>query len=100
MNRLQISGWTKDVMPNDNLADKLRDFGWKTIEVSDGNSTSALAEAYKEAESFKGQPTAVIAHTVKGKGVSFMENEAKWHHGVMNEEQYRKAEEELIEAAI
>ena len=98
LNTLQISGHTKDVMSTDDLAEKFRAFGWHVIEVSDGNSVSQLLEAYEAAAGHKGGPTAVIAHTVKGKGVSFMEDQASWHHGVMNEEQYLQAKKELEEA--
>lgn len=98
LNRLQISGTTKQVMDSASLADKFRDFGWNVIEVAQGNDCSKLVEAYEKAAEYSGKPTAVIAHTVKGRGVSFMENEASWHHGVMTEEQYRQAVKELEEA--
>lgn len=95
MNRLQISGTTKEVMNSDDLAEKFRAFGWNVIEVSKGNDCEALGNAYELARDCKDRPTAVIAHTVKGKGVSFMENQKQWHHGVMTEEQYRQAVQEL-----
>lgn len=94
-NRLQISGQTKDVMNSGNLSDKFRDFGWNVVAVADGNNCGQLVEAYENAKAYKGKPTAVIAYTLKGKGVSFMENQASWHHGVMNEEQYKQAVKEL-----
>lgn len=97
LNRLQISGTTEEVMNSASLADKFRDFGWNVIEVEDGNDCAQLLKAYQEARDFKGKPSAVIAHTVKGKGVSFMENQASWHHGVMSEEQYQQAVKELEE---
>ena len=68
-----------------------------TVDVKDGNDCDSLLSAYQQAALCKGQPTAVIAHTVKGKGVSFMENQKGWHHGVMNEEQYQTAVRELEE---
>ena len=83
VNGLQISGTTKEVMDSSELGDKFRAFGWNVIEVKDGNCCKELAEAYEAAAKTKGKPTAVIAHTVKGKGVSFMENHKEWHHGVM-----------------
>ena len=95
LNRLQISGTTKEVMDSSDLADKFRDFGWNVIEVSDGNSCTELKTAYEAARAYKGKPTAVIAYTTKGKGVSFMENQASWHHGVMTDEQYREAVKEI-----
>lgn len=97
LNRLQISGTTEQVMNSASLADKFRDFGWNVIEVSDGNDCAQLTEAYELAAAYKGKPTAVIASTVKGKGVSYMENQASWHHGVMTEEQYQMAVSELEE---
>lgn len=97
LNRLQISGTTKDVMDSASLADKFRDFGWNVIEVADGNDCGQLTQAYREAAGYAGKPTAVIANTVKGKGVSFMEDQASWHHGVMTEEQYHQAVKELEE---
>lgn len=97
LNRLQISGTTEEVMNSASLTDKFRDFGWYVIEVPDGNDCQALVKAYEKAKTQKGRPTAVIAHTVKGKGVSFMENQPSWHHGVMTEEQYHQAVKELEE---
>lgn len=95
VNRLQISGTTEEVMNSADLADKFRDFGWNVIEVADGNDCAQLVQAYEAAAAYKGKPSAVLAHTVKGKGVSFMENMAGWHHGVMTEEQYEQAVREL-----
>lgn len=97
LNGLQISGTTEEVMNSASLADKFRNFGWNVIEVEEGNDCSRLEKAYTEAAGFQGKPTAVIAHTIKGKGVSFMENTAAWHHGVMTEEQYQQAVKELEE---
>lgn len=56
-----------------------------------------MQPAYEQAAAYKGKPTAIIANTVKGKGVSFMENQASWHHGVMTEEQYQQAVKEIEE---
>ncbi len=97
LNHLQISGTTEQVMDSSDLAAKFRDFGWNVIEVKDGNNCNELVKAYEAAEKHKGKPTAVIAHTVKGKGVSFMENQASWHHGTLTEEQYHQAVKELEE---
>jgi len=99
LNGLQISGKTDDVMSSADLGEKFKSFGWNVIEVADGNNCGQLSDAYKAAAEYKGRPTAVIAHTVKGKGVSFMENQAGWHHGVMTKEQYETAVSEL-DAAI
>lgn len=91
LNGFQISGTTKEVMDSGRLSDKFRDFGWNVIEVIDGNDCSQLLKAYSEAASFQGKPSVLIAHTIKGKGISYMENDPHWHHGVMNEEQYKQA---------
>lgn len=95
LNGLQISGTTEEVMDSSDLGKKFEDFGFHVIDVADGNDCGQLAAAYEKARTLKGKPTAVIAHTVKGKGVSFMENTASWHHGVMTEEQYQQAVKEL-----
>lgn len=95
LNGLQISGTTEETMKSDDLGEKFKAFGWNVIEVEDGNNCKQLLAAYQEAEAKKGQPSVILAHTTKGKGVSFMENQKKWHHGVMTEEQYRKAVEEI-----
>lgn len=97
LNRLQISGTTDQVMKSADLADKFKDFGFYVIEVKDGNNCEQLVNAYEEAKKIKGMPSAIIAHTVKGKGVSFMENEASWHHGAMSQEQYEIAVKEIEE---
>ena len=88
LNRLQISGKTTEVMCNDDLGEKFAAFGWHVINVQDGNDCALLLQAYQKAADYKGKPSVVIAHTVKGKGVSYMENQKGWHHGVMTEEQY------------
>lgn len=95
VNGLQISGPTAEVMDSSDLAEKFRAFRWHVIEVADGNDCGQLLDAYRAAAEVRGRPTAVLAHTVKGKGVSFMENQASWHHGVMTEAQYRQAVREL-----
>lgn len=99
LNGLQISGTTDEVMSTADLGEKFRAFGWNVIDVADGNDCAQLAAAYALARAQKGRPSAVIAHTVKGKGVSFMENQKSWHHGVMTKEQYQTALGD-IEAAL
>jgi transketolase len=92
-NTLQITGHTYDVMSNAPLDEKWRAFGW-SVKVVDGHDYAALTEALsKPAET--GKPACVIANTIKGKGVSFMENIAKWHHGVPNETELKQALSEL-----
>lgn len=93
-NRLQISGSTEDVMHHEDLAERFRAFGWNVVST-EGNSIDSLCAAYDAAKSVKGKPTVVIANTTKGCGVSFMENQAGWHHRVPTEEEYRQAMEEL-----
>jgi transketolase len=77
-NKAQIDGYTKDVMDLEPLADKLRAFGWHVITI-DGHDYSQIMDALDEAEQVQGRPTYIICHTVKGKGVSFMENVVSWH---------------------
>lgn len=100
VNRLQISGSVREVMNSDELRDKFRAFGWQVVEVADGNCCSELAEAYRRAAGMKGSPSVILAYTVKGKGVSFMENQKSWHHGVMKPVQYEQAVKELEEVLL
>ncbi len=98
VNGLQIDGQTADVMPSEPLDKKFEAFNWNVIKV-DGHDVAAIAEALEKAKTLKGKPTAILAKTVKGKGVSFMENDAGWHGKAPNDEQYEKAKAEL-DAAI
>ena len=97
VNGLQIDGATADVMPTEPLDKKLEAFGWHVIKV-DGHDLAALEDAFKLAQDYKGAPTMILAKTVKGKGVSFMENPAGWHGKAPNEEQYQQARQELAAA--
>ena len=94
VNGLQIDGRTADVMPSEPLDAKFAAFNWHVIKV-DGHDFDALRAAFAETRQVKGQPTVLIAKTVKGKGVSFMENDAGWHGKAPNAEQYEKAMAEL-----
>jgi transketolase len=78
-NRIQSLGHTREVLNLDPLADKWRSFGWHTVEV-DGHSVEALSDALLLVPLAAGRPTCVVAHTVKGKGVSFMEDSLLWHY--------------------
>jgi len=98
LNGLQIDGPITEVMNPTPHDDKFRAFGFHVI-VVDGHDFDALEAAFAEAESVKGKPTAIIAKTVKGKGVSFMENEVNWHGSAPNDEQYAAAVAE-IKAAL
>ncbi len=93
-NYLQISGNTEDVMSLDSLEEKYSSFGWNTINVA-GNSISELCQTFESIDYSGTKPTAIIARTTKGKGVSFMENNAKWHHGVPKDDEYAAALNEL-----
>jgi transketolase len=92
-NTLQITGHTRDVMSNEPLDAKWRAFGWG-VKVVNGHDYAALTEALRQPAE-PGKPTFIIANTVKGKGVSFMENVAKWHHGVPNAAELKQALAEL-----
>ena len=85
-------------MPSEPLDKKMEAFGWHVIKI-DGHDYDQIAAAYAEAETVKGQPTMILAKTVKGKGVSFMENQAGWHGKAPNDEQMAQAQAEL-EAVI
>jgi len=98
-NRLQIDGWVKNVMNVEPLAAKYAAFGWNVIET-DGHDMARLLEAFERARSCKGKPTVLLAATVKGQGVSFMENEAGWHGAAPSREQLEKAMTELHSAAV
>ena len=93
-NGLQIDGSVRDVKGLENIDIKFKSFGFNVITV-DGNNIEKLIESFEKAKSVKGKPTAIIAHTKKGKGVSFMEDKAEWHGKAPNEEQYKIAMEEL-----
>ncbi len=93
-NMLQISGNTEDVMTIEDLGKKYEACGWNVVEI-DGHDMGVLVDTFNSAPTVKGKPTFVIAKTIKGKGVSFMENVAKWHHGVPSDEQLAEALEEL-----
>ena len=93
-NALQITGANREVNNPYPIDDKFRAFGWNVVEV-DGNDIAALRETFHSIPKIEEKPTFVIANTVKGKGVSFMENQVKWHHGVPSDEQYEQAIAEL-----
>ena len=93
-NGLQIDGPTKDVMNSDPIDEKFKAFGWNVI-VIDAHDIQAIKDALAKAKTVKGQPTAIVAKSVKGKGVSFMENNVSWHGSAPNQEQYEQAISEL-----
>lgn len=92
-NRLQIDGCTENVKSLENLADKIRAFNWDVIEI-DGHDINAIYSAIERAKELN-KPVAILANTVKGKGVSFMENNAGWHGKAPNKEDFERALAEL-----
>lgn len=96
-NHLQISGNTEDVMAHGDLHGRFAAFGWHVIDVRDGNDVAQLNAAFDQAEQTKGQPTIIIANTIKGKGAALMENKAGWHHHLPNAEEYAQIAAELAQ---
>ena len=94
VNGLQIDGRTADVMPSEPLDAKFAAFGWNVIKA-DGHDFGSLRSALAQARAEKGRPSVILAKTVKGKGVSFMENDPGWHGKAPNAEQYEQAMAEL-----
>lgn len=97
-NGLQIDGSIDEVNSAMPLADKFRAFKWHVIELADGNDMAQIAAAFAEARKVSASPVAIIAETVKGKGVSFMENQVGWHGKAPNDEQFEQAMAELAAA--
>lgn len=95
-NRLQISGTTEEVMAQDSAEERWAAFGWNVLSIP-GNDMQAIDDAIDLAKHTKGKPTVIIANTTKGCGVSFMENQASWHHKVPTDEQFAQAIKELDE---
>lgn len=96
-NKQQITGYNKDVMNTDSIREKLEAFGWSVKDV-DGHNLEELEKALNSGPFEAGKPNFIIAHTIKGKGISYMEGVTKWHHGVPSPEQYELALTELTEA--
>ena len=97
-NNMQIDGTLEEVCSPDPIDKKFESFNFHVINVADGNDFEQLAAAFKEARETKGMPTAIIAHTIKGKGVSYMEGQVGWHGKAPNDEEYAVAMEELGKA--
>ena len=100
-NNLQLTGKVEDIkgLKYEDIENKFKSFGFNTI-VIDGHNIEAIMQAFSIAETNKGKPCAIIAKTIKGKGVSFMENRIEWHGKSMNDEEYKKAIEELTEEQL
>lgn len=96
-NNLQIDGTVAEVCSPYPIDEKFKAFGFNVITIN-GNDFDEIDSAFKEAKNTKGMPTAIIANTIKGKGVSFMENQAGWHGKAPNDEQYEQAADELRKA--
>ena len=94
-NGLQIDGPVDQVCSPYPINEKFKAFNFHVVDLADGNDMDQIAAAFAEARNTKGQPTAIIAHTVKGKGVSFMENQVGWHGKAPNDEEYAIAMEDL-----
>lgn len=94
VNGLQINGATDEVMRIEPLDEKFRSFGWQVVNI-DGHDIEQIQKAFDAARECEEKPTVILAKTIKGKGVSFMENQAKWHSGVLTEAEYQQAMQEL-----
>lgn len=97
-NNLQIDGTIEEVMSSYPIDEKFRSFGFQVINI-DGHDIEEIIKAFEVAKNIKGKPTCIIAKTIKGKGISFMENQVGWHGKAPNEEQYIQAMEELSKNA-
>lgn len=95
-NHLQISGDTEDVMPLESIVERWTAFGWDVIEMN-GDDVDAIVSTLDNIDFQNGKPHMLVSKTTKGFGVSYMENVAKWHHGVPTEEQYQEAVKEIKE---
>jgi transketolase len=95
-NHLQISGDTEDVMPIDSIRERWSAFGWDVIDMN-GDSMGDIVKTFNSIDYQNKKPHLLVSNTTKGKGVSFMEGIAKWHHGVLNEEQCKEAVKEIEE---
>ena len=93
-NRVQLDGTTDEIKSLGDLAQKWRDFGWNVIEL-DGHDIQTCMTSYEKAMECKGMPSVLIANTVKGKGVSFMENDCNWHGNAPTKEQLEQALNEI-----
>ena len=95
VNRLQIDGWVREVMNVEPLSEKYAAFGWNVMEIN-GHDMAQILDAFARARQETARPTVILARTIKGKGVSFMENEASWHGVAPKKEQFEKALPELL----
>jgi transketolase len=94
-NQLQIEGFTEDVMALDPLTDKWKAFGWEVLELEDGNDIRQILSVLDATVERQGKPKIIIANTIKGKGVSFMENRAEYHGRALSSDEMERARQEL-----
>jgi transketolase len=94
LNRVQATGPTREILNNPNVAEKWKAFGWEVLTI-DGHDVPQILAALDRARQIRGRPTVIVAETVKGKGFSFAENNAAFHHGMLTPDQYRQALLEL-----
>lgn len=93
-NNLQLTGRTEDMCNLEPLAEKFTAFGW-SVRDTDGHDVAAMTDELRSVPFDSGKPSMIVAKTIKGKGISFMENDHKWHHGVPDDEQFKQAQREL-----
>jgi len=93
-NKLQMDGFTEDVMPMEPIGEKFKAFNWEVMSV-DGHDMAQVLSTLQRARDFRGKPVCIVAETVKGKGVSYMENVRKWHGDVPDDEEFQIAMREL-----
>lgn len=93
-NRVQLDGSIEEIMPLDPLSEKWKAFNWNVVEI-DGHNMQEILDALDKARQVKDKPTIIVAHTIKGKGISFMEGKFEWHGKAPNKEEYEIALEEL-----
>lgn len=94
-NQLQIDGYIKEVLNPEPIKDKFKAFGWHVIELEDGHNIEKIVDTLHRAKEYQGKPIVIIAETIKGKGISYMENQCGWHGKAPNKEEAKKAYEEL-----
>ena len=99
LNGVQLDGMVADIMPLDPVVEKWRAFGWHVLEI-DGHNMRQILEALDEVPKIHARPTIILAHTIKGKGVSFMENKNAWHGKAPSPEQYEQAMAELADPEV
>jgi transketolase len=98
-NKLQLDGNNDEIMPVEPIVDKLKAFNWNVIKIN-GHDFNKIIDAFKNAQETKGRPTVIIADTVKGKGVSFMENKLDWHGLAPNDEEFEIALKEITRVSF